>query len=224
MKTSEKLLVIGGGGLALFGLAAVAIRRYPISITFMVYHGGDERLEPALNGTIAWIEGASRFRVNSTIVYSSLEPDMSEYDGVPQLSPQDIDWAEVPLSEWVVLLWKCRNLDPCPWAAGARWAITDWRNIGWPFMVISACYDPWWNCWQPFEGFSTWLEQVIAHEWSNSLVSWLEIYGHNILSTYPNEHFINCGDYANYNRCYRMLLRQVTTEMYQDMASIPLPS
>ena len=106
--------------------------------------------------------------------------------------------------------------------SGLTWPYWDWRGNGHPCTVATIPYVPSYGP-EPFAGFVTHFEQVIAHEIKNSMISWLnQGLGYSVLNTYENDGgWINCDLYpenSRYTDCYREVFAQITNEMRDRLA------
>lgn len=202
--------------------------RYRISTAMVIYGGGEPELEPAIAGALAWIEANSAFAFDARIIYSELEPPLRLMDSSHFLHPDDVDWAEVPRAQFPFLLWRCDGVSPCPAYGGACFGFSRYGAEQRIAVPCSAPYDSDFSVfWGSHQGFPTYFEAVMVHEFKNALWAWCDLYGFSILNTYPDGEHIDCARYPEETRsvdCYREFFSQLTPEMYAAVGSAIVPT
>jgi len=186
-----------------------------VSAAFAIY-GEIPEVEQRLSRVLLWLALASSIE---------LRGDRQYFAHVPEILPDSqglwidqLDLSLFPDVQFIVALYFS-NVSK----SGLTWPYWDWRKNERPCTIATIPYVPSYGP-EPFAGFDTHFEQVIAHEIKNSIISWPnQGLGYSVLNTYENDKgWINCDlfpENSRYTDCYREVFAQITDAMRQDLAA-----
>ena len=179
--------------------------------------GDIPQVEPRLSRVLGWIASTSGLDLAGDRQYFADVPEIpADSQG---LGPGQLDLSLFPDVPFIVALY----FSPIG-RSGLTYPFYDWRGDGQRCTIATIPYVPSYGP-EPFAGFETHFEQVIAHEIKNSIISWLnQGLGYSVLNTYQEDGaWINCDLYpegTRYTDCYREVFRQLTDAMRQDLAAL----